>query len=199
MFTGIITDIGTLNKKSDHRLEIECHYEASSIDIGASIACDGCCLTVVERHETAPGQSEFAVEVSNETLNLTTICSWFTGQKINLERALKMGDEFGGHMVTGHIDGTATIKHIEETGSSHNVTLSVADELTRFIAKKGSVTLNGVSLTVNEAKRAEFGVTIIPHTLKATTWKDCKIGSVLNIEVDLLARYALRAAEIDGC
>lgn len=198
MFTGIITDIGTLLDRRDDRFDVLCHYDVDSIDLGASIACDGCCLTVVERNEHSSGKTIFSIQVSPETLNLTTLNNWQKGQKINLERALKMGDEFGGHIVSGHVDGVAMIENVQPSGSSHIFTLSIPKHLKKFIASKGSVTLNGVSLTVNEVKDNKFDVNIIPHTYSSTTWHECKKGSSMNVEVDLLARYVLRANEIKG-
>lgn len=204
MFTGIITDIGTITAIDDGRVEIACHYDHAGIALGASIACDGCCLTVTSckaadattaatSHEAGP--TRFTVDVSPETKRVTTLDNWQIGQKINLERALKMGDEFGGHIVSGHVDGIATIQAMEAEGNSVRYRLAAPAELARFIAPKGSVTLNGVSLTVNDTSGDEFTVTIIPHTAAETNWQFAKTGSRLNLEVDLLARYALRGAE----
>lgn len=195
MFTGIITDIGTLKSRKGNQFEIACNYDASTIDIGASIACDGVCLTVTARQQSSPASASFLVDVSKETLDLTTISDWREGHKINLERALKMGDEFGGHIVTGHIDGVAEIKRIEKGEAVHSVQLAVPEKLKIYIAKKGSVTLNGVSLTVNDVDDCQFEVNIIPHTHDVTTWRECEEGTLMNIEVDILARYALRASE----
>lgn len=198
MFTGIITDIGTIKAINGSELEIACHYQAHTIDIGASIACDGCCLTVTRREAAGKEGCHFFVDVSQETFSRTTLKDWQPESKINLERALKMGDEFGGHIVTGHVDGVATIKTRFEDGNSTRYQLMCPDELKRFIAPKGSVTLGGVSLTVNEVKDRLFGVNIIPHTCKNTCWQYLGEGDALNIEVDLLARYALRASEAGG-
>ncbi len=195
MFTGIITDIGTITACKAGRFTIGCHYEAQTIDLGASIACDGCCLTVIETKQTSQSACEFTVDVSQETLNVTTLSTWQPGQKINLERALKMGDEFGGHIVSGHVDGCATITQKEPIENSTRYELKCPTDLKVFIAPKGSVTLGGVSLTVNQVKDDHFSVMIIPHTLSQTCWQFAGIGSKLNLEVDLLARYALRASQ----
>lgn len=198
MFTGIITDTGTLVSRNAGQFEIACHYDIETIDLGASISCDGCCLTVTNLVKAENGETIFSVDVSPETLNLTTLDQWQVGQKINLERALKMGDEFGGHIVSGHVDGVAEILSKKADGNSHRFVLRVPEDLKIFIAPKGSVTLNGVSLTVNEVKDDEFGVAIIPHTFEETTWHQCNEGTNMNIEVDVLARYALRANQVQG-
>ena len=196
MFTGIITDIGSIISIDEGRFEIACHYEASSIELGASIACDGCCLTVTSVGSESDQGCHFTVDVSPETLNVTTLSRWQVGQKINLERALKMGDEFGGHIVSGHVDGIATITAQQNEGNSIRFTLDCPDDLKIYIAQKGSVTLGGVSLTVNEVQDNSFNVNIIPHTLSHTCWQYSQVGTPLNIEVDLLARYALRASQV---
>ncbi len=196
MFTGIITDIGSIVSIEGGRFEIACHYEAASIDLGASIACDGCCLTVTNVMPVDDRICNFTVDVSTETLNVTTLSQWQTGQNINLERALKMGDEFGGHIVSGHVDGIATITGQNNEGNSIRFTLDCPDELKIYIAQKGSVTLGGVSLTVNEVQDNSFNVNIIPHTFSHTCWQYAHVGTPLNIEVDLLARYALRASQV---
>lgn len=198
MFTGIITDIGSIVSINEGRFEIACHYEAASIDLGASIACDGCCLTVTSVTPVSDEECTFTVDVSPETLNVTTLSQWQAGQKINLERALKMGDEFGGHIVSGHVDGIASISGQQDEGNSIRFTLDCPDELKIYIAQKGSVTLGGVSLTVNEVQDSCFNVNIIPHTLSHTCWQYAHVGTSLNIEVDLLARYALRASQVMG-
>ena len=198
MFTGIITDTGTLVSRNAGQFEIACHYDIETIDLGASISCDGCCLTVTNLVKAENGETIFSVDVSPETLNLTTLDQWQVGQKINLERALKMGDEFGGHIVSGHVDGVAEILSKKADGNSNRFVLRVPEDLKIFIAPKGSVTLNGVSLTVNEVKDDEFGVAIIPHTFEETTWHQCNEGANMNIEVDVLARYALRANQVQG-
>lgn len=190
MFTGIVQDIGSvrsIEKQGDWRIVIDTGLDLSRTLIGASIACSGCCLTVVEKEERV-----FAVNVSAESLSKTTIGGWITGTKINLEPALKMGDELGGHMVSGHIDGLAMIKTIEKEGDSYRLTIEAPEALLRFIAPKGSVTLDGVSLTVNEAQGSVFGVNIIPHTWEKTTLGLKAAGDSLNIEIDMLARYVAR-------
>ncbi len=190
MFTGIITGIGTvteLEQKGDLRARIACDYDTTGIDIGASIACDGVCLTAV-----ALGQGWFDVDVSAETVSKTNLAAWTDGKRINLERALKVGDELGGHIVSGHVDGVAQITAMQDEGDSTRVTLRAPDTLARFIAPKGSVALNGTSLTVNEVNGAEFGINFIPHTKEVTTWGDTKTGDEINLEIDTLARYVAR-------
>jgi len=197
MFTGIITDIGTITalEKSAGaiRLKITCHYQADSIAIGASIACAGICLTVIEKGQKGEN-CWFSAEASNETANLTTLGTWREGRVINLERALKIGDELGGHMVSGHVDGTARIISRTADGSSTRFVLAAPESLAGFIAPKGSVTLDGVSLTVNEVDGVDFGVNIIPHTTQETTWGGLEPGDDMNLEIDLMARYAARLA-----
>ena len=190
MFTGIITDIGTvsqLEQKGDLRARISCGYDTSGIDIGASIACDGVCLTAV-----ALGPGWFDVDVSAETVSKTNLAAWKNGKRINLERALKVGDELGGHIVSGHVDGVAEITAMHDEGDSTRVTLRAPDALARFIAPKGSVALNGTSLTVNEVNGTDFGINFIPHTKEVTTWGDAKTGDAVNLEIDTLARYVAR-------
>ncbi len=196
MFTGIITDIGTLVARKGGEFEIACHYQAETIELGASIACDGCCLTVTGLKEISEQGCHFLVDVSNETLNVTTLNDWRQNDKINLERALKMGDEFGGHIVSGHVDGVATVVEMEKDGSSTRVKLSCPDHLKVFIAPKGSITLGGVSLTVNDVEDNTFAINIIPHTTAMTCWQFLNKGDKVNLEVDLLARYALRASQV---
>ncbi|WP_306113566.1 MULTISPECIES: riboflavin synthase [unclassified Roseovarius] len=194
MFTGIITDIGRvqgLTQRGDLRARIGTAYETSSIDIGASIACDGVCLTVV-----ALGDDWFDVDVSAETLSKTNLGKWADGSRINLERALKVGDELGGHIVSGHVDGLAEIVAIADEGDSTRVTLRAPRHLARFIAPKGSVALNGTSLTVNEVDDCDFGINFIPHTKQMTTWGDASVGDPVNLEIDTLARYVARLAEV---
>jgi riboflavin synthase len=176
-------------------MEIACHYDVETITLGASIACDGCCLTVIECHSLGHEGTRFQVDVSPETRRVTTLGDWQKDQKINLERALKMGDEFGGHIVSGHVDGVARIKDMQSEENAVIYTITAPDELAKFIAEKGSVTLNGVSLTVNKVNGADFTVSIIPHTRLVTTWQFAKPGTKMNIEVDVLARYAVRATE----
>ena len=198
MFTGIISDVGTIlevTQMGDTRYVIETSYDTKGIDIGASIACSGVCLTVIEKMETP--SPRFAVEASAETLNVTTAKKWAVGTKLNLERALKMGDELGGHIVSGHVDGIAEIKSIEPDGDSLRFVFAAPEELAMFIASKGSVTLDGTSLTVNEVRGNNFGVNMIPHTQAVTTWGQSKFGDLINIEIDVLARYVARLKEVN--
>jgi len=193
MFTGIITDIGTVRaiaKAGDTRFEITTAFDLDGVDMGASIACDGCCLTVI-----AKGPDWFAVQASGETLSKTTLGNWERGTRINLERALKLGDELGGHIVSGHVDGIGHIVAITPDGESRRFRIRVPAALARFIAPKGSVAVDGTSLTVNEVDGADFGVNIIPHTQAVTTWGDMKVGQAVNIEIDMLARYVARLTE----
>jgi riboflavin synthase len=198
LFTGIVSDLGVLaSAKPSHglnRLRISCRYPARSIALGASILCDGVCMTVVAKGGGAKA-SWFEVEAGAETLQITTIAQWRVGKRINLERALKIGGELGGHIVTGHVDGVAKVALRENLGDMARIQLQAPKALSRFIAAKGSVTLDGISLTVNEVKGEEFGVFIIPHTLAVTNWKTIKSGAAVNLEVDLMARYAARLAE----
>ncbi|WP_292285527.1 riboflavin synthase [Marivita sp.] len=194
MFTGIITDIGeirSLEHAGDLRARIGTGYDTNGIDIGASIACSGVCLTVVQL-----GPDWFDVEISVETLNKTNIGTWSEGQKVNLERALKVGDELGGHIVSGHIDGLAEIVQMRSEGDSVRYTFEAPRALSRFIAPKGSVALDGTSLTVNEVDDTRFGVNIIRHTQEVTTWGVSKVGDRVNLEIDTLARYVARLAEM---
>ncbi|MBO6865799.1 riboflavin synthase alpha chain [Thalassococcus halodurans] len=193
MFTGIVTDIGEirdLEQRGDLRARIATNYETSGIDMGASIACDGVCLTVM-----GLGSDWFDVEISAESVSKTNISAWSVGYRVNLERALKVGDELGGHIVSGHVDGVAEVVSIRDEGDSTRVTLRAPAELAKFIAPKGSVALNGTSLTVNEVKGNEFGINFIPHTKQATTWGDVQEGDRVNLEIDTLARYVARLAE----
>ena len=194
MFTGLITDIGRLRARNGGaggaRFEIETNYSTDRMEIGASIACSGVCLTVIEK-----GADWFAVEASAETLAMTTLQSWQEGQPVNLERALKLGDELGGHMVSGHVDGVAGITGRRADGDSIRFTIRPPELLARFIASKGSVTLDGVSLTVNEAGDDGFGVNIIPHTAAMTTFGELQPGDSVNLEIDMLARYVARLTE----
>ncbi len=199
MFTGIISDLGEVidvKEQADalRRLSIACSYDPDSIDLGASIACSGVCLTVVERGRTG-NRSSFAVEAAAETLRATTAASWQRGTRLNLERSLRLGDELGGHLVSGHVDGIAELVARDEFVDTAGLTLRVPRSLARFIAPKGSVALDGVSLTVNEVKGDSFSVLIIPHTLKVTTLGMLAPGARLNVEVDLMARYAARLLE----
>lgn len=196
MFTGIITDVGQVRhveKRGDTHIVIATHYDVGAIDIGASIACSGVCLTVVDK-----GGSQdrwFAVTASGETLSKTTVGDWKAGDAINLERPLRLGDELGGHIVAGHVDGVAELVGMAPEGESRRMAFAVPAEFARFIAPKGSVALDGVSLTVNEADGTRFGVNIIPHTLKVTTLGGLKPGARVNLEVDLMARYVARLAQ----
>ena len=196
MFTGIVTDVGKvkrIEKRGDTHIVIATQYDVGAIDIGASIACSGVCLTVTDKGSGS--DRWFAVSASGETLAKTTIGKWKEGQTVNLERPLKLGDELGGHIVAGHVDGVAEVTGIASEGESKRLLFAAPKDLLRFIAPKGSVALDGVSLTVNEVKRDGFGVNIIPHTLKVTTFGSAKKGSKLNLEVDLLARYVARLAK----
>jgi riboflavin synthase len=195
MFTGIITDIGELAERAGGRLAIRCSYAAQGIAIGASIACDGVCLTVTTVTPAGSG-SLFTVDVSNETMSKTTLGDWRPGQRINLERSLKAGDELGGHIVSGHVDGVARIADIRPDGESRRCTVEVPPALARYIASKGSVALDGMSLTVNDVDQTRFGINLIPHTLTHTTWGAKKPGDKANLEIDVLARYVLRAMEL---
>ena len=193
MFTGIVTDIGTvraIEKRGDTRFVIGTNYNTAEIAIGASIACSGCCLTVVEK-----GKDSFSVDVSAESISKTTMGTWKAGTRINLERPLRMGDELGGHVVSGHVDGVGHIVSITPDGGSQRFRFRVTGELAKFIASKGSVTLDGTSLTVNEVAGLEFGVNIIPHTQAVTTWGHARTGDAVNVEIDMLARYVARLAE----
>lgn len=199
MFTGIITDIGrvrTIERNGDTQFAIDTVYDISEIDIGASIACAGVCLTVVDKSSgTAANGSSFSVTASAETLSRSTLGDWTEGNYVNLERSLKVGDELGGHILTGHVDGTAEIVSCSPEGDSLRFVFRVDDELKRFVAPKGSVALDGVSLTVNEVTGNTFGVNIIPHTRAATTFGSAVQGGRTNLEIDVLARYVARLAE----
>ena len=194
MFTGIVTDVGRVrairDTDRDRRFEIETGFDTATIDIGASISHAGCCLTVVE---TGPGW--FAVEVSGETLSLTTLDNWAEGKRVNLERAAKVGDELGGHIVSGHVDGMGEVISVESEGGSHRVRIRAPRPLHRFIAPKGSIAVEGVSLTVNAVEDDVFGVNLIPHTWDVTTLGELAPGSRVNLEIDMLARYLARFQE----
>jgi riboflavin synthase len=194
MFTGIVSDIGRIRSvepRGDTRVVIETAYDTAGVDLGASIACSGVCLTVVDK---APGW--FAVDVSGETLSRTAQGQWSEGRRLNLERAMRLGDELGGHIVTGHVDGVAEVISIEPDGDSRRVTFAVPRDLAPFLAPKGSVTVDGVSLTVNTvedtAEGARFSVNLIPHTHAVTTLGTLEPGIAVNIEIDVLARYLKR-------
>lgn len=194
MFTGIITDIGTIEaveRRGDVRVRVATHYDTDTIEMGASIACSGVCLTVVQK-----GPGWFAVDVSAESIARTAAERWHEGNRLNLERALKVGDELGGHIVTGHVDGVGTVVSIEPEGDSRRVLIAAPDSLAPHLVPKGSITVDGVSLTVNEVEdRADgtvFGVNIIPHTSAVTTFADLTSGQPVNLEIDILSRYLYR-------
>lgn len=196
MFTGIITDIGevrALEKRGDLRARIATGYDTGGIELGASIASDGVCLTVIDL-----GAGWYDVEISAETVSRTNLGDWTVGKRVNLERALKVGDELGGHIVSGHVDGVAVIVDMKDEGDSTRFTFKTPESLAKFIAPKGSVALNGTSLTVNEVDGCQFGINVIPHTKEATTWGDARIGDRVNLEIDTLARYVARLAEMSS-
>ncbi len=199
MFTGIVTDIGTVTAsedRGDRRVTVQCSYDLSSVAIGASIACSGACMTVVEK-----GADWFACDVSGESVSKTAAGMWEAGARLNLERALKIGDELGGHIVTGHVDGVGTVIGVREEGGSHRVGIRVPAAIAPFVAPKGSITVDGVSLTVNEVRDAEdgthFAVNIIPHTWGVTTLGELAQGREVNLEIDVLARYLKRMRDFD--
>ena len=195
MFTGIITDVGIVRKietAGDTRFDITTGYDLQTVALGASIACNGVCLTVIET-----GEDWFAVQASGETLAVTTLGALAQGDRLNLERALCLGDELGGHLVSGHVDGKAELVSVIPEGESLRMTLRAPDVLKKYIAPKGSVTLDGISLTVNEVDDRDFGINIIPHTRQMTTLSFVKPGDVLNLEIDMLARYVERMMKGD--
>lgn len=198
MFTGLISDVGEVASVAVrgglNRARITCSYPAESIAIGASIACGGPCLTVVAVGATGT-RTHFEVDVAAETLARTTARHWTAGTRVNLERSLKLGDELGGHWVTGHVDGIATIKALEDCDGMRRITIRVPADLARFIAQKGSISLDGTSLTVNAIETDRLDVLLIPHTLAVTTWNDRRAGDEVNLEVDLMARYAARLTQ----
>ena len=196
MFTGIISDIGEVlevEQQGDLRARIATRYDVAGIEIGASIASDGVCLTVIATGSTP--RNWYDVQISAETVRKTNLSRWQPGVRVNLERALRVGDELGGHIVSGHVDGVAEVVRIAPEGDSLRVTFRAPEDLARFIAPKGSVALNGTSLTVNEVDGAEFGINFIPHTQKATTWGEVAVGDAVNLEVDTMARYVARLRE----
>jgi len=200
MFTGIVTDIGTVEateKQGDLHVRVSTAYETAGIDLGASISCSGVCLTVVDK---APGWVAF--DVSGETISRTAKGMWTSGRKLNLERALRLGDELGGHIVTGHVDGIGTVRSIEEIGGSHHVVIVAGPELAPYVAPKGSITVDGVSLTVNAVRDTdegvEFDLNIIPHTASVTTFGGLEAGQAVNLEIDVLARYLQRMEALRG-
>jgi len=197
MFTGIITDVGSVQliaKRGDTTIKIATAYDPASIAIGASIACAGACLTVIAKggHE---GEGWFSVEASAETLSKTTLGSWAVGTRVNLERSLKVGEEIGGHIVSGHVDGVGDVVSVAPEGDSTRIKIRAPKQLAKFIAAKGSIALDGTSLTVNDVDGNAFGVNVIPHTSKVTTWGAVKPGDKVNIEIDMLARYLARLKE----
>ena len=194
MFTGIVTDIGRVRSvretERDRRYEIQTGWDTAGIDLGASISHAGCCLTVTEK-----GPGWYAVEVSGETLSKTTLGAWREGDPVNLERAAKLGDELGGHIVSGHVDGLGRVVSVTPEGGSHRIDIEAPAPLHRYIAAKGSITVDGVSLTVNAVQGQVFGLNIIPHTWQATTLGGLKAGDAVNLEIDMLARYLARWQE----
>ncbi len=194
MFTGIVTDVGEIVRVDQlevgRRLTISTVYDTDGIDLGASIACNGACLTVVEK-----AAGSFSADVSGETDDKTTTGEWDVGRRINLERALRAADELGGHLVLGHVDGVARVASLEKEGDNHRVDIEVPEDLKKYIASKGSVTVDGVSLTVNEVRNRVFGVNIIPHTWDNTSLADLSQGARVNLEVDVIARYVARLLE----
>lgn len=200
MFTGIVSDVGTIEAaavEGDLRVRVSTRYDTASIDLGASVACSGVCLTVVDK-----GAGWLDFDVSGETVSCTANDMWVSGRRLNLERALKLGDELGGHIVTGHVDGVGTVLRVEEIGGSHHVVIAAGLDLAPFVAAKGSVTIDGVSLTVNAvrdtAEGFEFDLNIIPHTAAVTTFDTLAPGQAVNIEIDVLARYLKRMEALRG-
>lgn len=199
MFTGIVSDIGkisTVEERGDLRVKISCGYDMGSVDIGASIACSGACLTVVDK-----GEDWFAVDISAESISKTAAGMWTEGRRLNLERALKVGDELGGHIVTGHVDAVGTVVSLESEGDSRPIRIQAPESIAAYLAPKGSVTVDGVSLTVNTVEdqgdgSTIFGLNIIPHTAKVTTFADLAQGSEVNLEIDILARYLSRMERV---
>jgi riboflavin synthase len=198
MFTGIVTDIGTITAseaRGDRRVTVRCGYDMAGVAIGASIACSGACMTVTDK-----GADWFAFDISGESVSKTASGLWDTGRRLNLERAMKIGDELGGHIVTGHIDGVGTVIGVCEDGGSHRVGIRVPAEIAPFVAPKGSITVDGVSLTVNDVRDAEdgthFSVNIIPHTWAVTTLGELAEGRTVNLEIDILARYLSRMQQV---
>jgi riboflavin synthase len=201
MFSGIVSAMGEiieLEMHGDLRLRIACDYAAQSLAPGASICCSGICLTIIEAAELAAGRCSFSVQASAETRARTTLGRWVKGTRVNLERAMKVGDEFGGHIVSGHVDGICTVSDVAAEGESKRFRFQMPPKLAPFIAEKGSVCLDGTSLTVNTVDGHDFGVTIIPYTQKMTTWSMVRPGDAVNIEIDMLARYVARLQEFQG-
>ena len=198
MFTGIISDIGTileLEQRGDLRVRIGCSYDLDSIDVGCSICCNGICLTVIECGNTET--TYFDVEISSETISKTNTQHWIIGSELNLERALRLGDELGGHIVSGHVDGVVKVLKIEDQGDSTKVKFEIPEPLAKFCASKGSVSLNGTSLTINDVEESSFSVNLISHTKLQTNWKLVRVNDEINLEVDTLARYVSRLKEYD--
>jgi riboflavin synthase len=199
MFTGIITDIGTvvsvIERNDVRRIAIACSFPADSIAIGSSIACAGICMTVIAREDAGGGKAAVEFDAGPETLSATSIRAWDVGTRVNLERSLKIGDELGGHMVSGHVDGLAMIVGREDFGETTRFTFEAPPALAKFVAAKGSVALDGTSLTVNRVDGVRFECLLIPHTLKVTTWNERKVGDAVNLEVDQIARYVARLRE----
>lgn len=191
MFTGIVTDVGrvkAVERRGDTLFTIGTRFDVAEVPVGASIAHNGVCLTVVDR-----GPDRFAVQASGETLSVTTLGSWEPGTPVNLERALRLGEELGGHIVSGHVDGVGTVVEIAPEGESLRFVFEAPERLSKYIATKGSIAIDGVSLTVNEVEGARFGVNIIPHTRAVTCFAFCQVGTKVNLEIDMLARYVARA------
>jgi len=198
MFTGIVSDVGTIatvEERGDLRVVVNTAYDTTGIDLGASIACSGVCLTVVDK-----GPQWFAVDVSGETVSRTAQGAWSDGRRLNLERALKLGDELGGHIVTGHVDGIGEVVEVTPEGGSHRVTIAAGPEIAPYVATKGSITVDGVSLTVNSVEDVEggvrFGLNVIPHTASVTTFGTLEVGQPVNLEIDVLARYLQRMEQL---
>ncbi len=197
MFTGIVTDLGRViaaERTGDARFRIACRFDLETLALGASVACSGVCLTVVDKGIDG-GQAWFAVDVSQETLARTTLGDWLEGTEVNLERSLRLGDELGGHIVSGHVDGVGEVVSRRPDGESQRFVIAAPRELMRFVAPKGSIAVDGTSLTVNEVEDDRFGVNIIPHTLQVTTWGGAQPGRRVNVEIDMLARYVARLLE----
>jgi len=205
MFTGIVTAVGMIREvreSGDLRVVIACPYDPAGIAIGASIACSGVCLTVVERGGE-PGDAWFAVDISGETVSCTAQGMWTAGRRLNLEQALRLGDELGGHIVTGHVDGVGQVETVSPAGDSRRIGIAVSAELAPYIAAKGSITIDGVSLTVNEVAdqpdgTCHFALNVIPHTAEVTTLGDLQQGDAVNLEIDVLARYLQRMQSLRG-
>lgn len=198
MFTGIISSIGTIEsaeQAGDLRVKIACDFKPETLGVGESVACNGTCLTITSKGRLASGKTYFTADVSGESITRTAPGQWEKGAKFNLERSLKLGDTLDGYLVSGHVDGMATLREITPTGDSHTLVFEAPKELSRFIAEKGTVVLDGIALTINKVEGAKFWVNIIPHTWKATTLSGRKTGDKLNLEIDMIARYVARLME----